>query len=69
MLLAPFAAGAKQDRARALALLDRIVEVQAALLSYADLFFYVAVLFIVTLPLLLLLGDSHRAPPEAEAAH
>ena len=54
---------------RAMALLDRIVNGQAALLSYADLFFYVAVLFVVSLPLLLLLGDSRQAPAEAAAAH
>ncbi len=55
----------------ALELIDRIVNGQAALLSYRDLFFYVAVLFIVSLPLILLLGGKKDAAAEeaASAAH
>lgn len=54
---------------QALALMDRIVTGQATLLAYSDLFFYVAVLFVISLPLLLLLGKGHRAPEAAAAAH
>jgi DHA2 family multidrug resistance protein len=56
----------------ALALIDRVVNGQAALLSYSDIFFYVAVLFIVSLPLVLLLGarsGAAAAGAAAEAAH
>ncbi|HEX2747288.1 MAG TPA: DHA2 family efflux MFS transporter permease subunit [Verrucomicrobiales bacterium] len=54
-----------------LKVLDRIVTGQTALLSFDDLFFYVAVMFVLSLPLLLLLGgkggkDSKEA---AAAAH
>jgi DHA2 family multidrug resistance protein len=41
---------------RALGLLDRIVNGQSLLLSFADVFRYTALAFVVTLPLLLLLG-------------
>lgn len=53
---------------RALALLDRTVNAQALLLSFADVFRYVALAFIVTLPLLLLLGQG-RNREVAAAAH
>ncbi|OIR06529.1 multidrug export protein EmrB [mine drainage metagenome] len=53
---------------QAFALLDRIVEGQATLLSFADVFYYVALAFIVTLPLLLLLGKG-RNRAAAAAAH
>jgi DHA2 family multidrug resistance protein len=55
----------------ALELVDRIVNGQAALLSYQDLFFYVAVLFVLSLPLVLLLGGKTDAAAEeaASAAH
>ena len=55
----------------ALELIDRIVNGQAALLSYQDLFFYVAVLFVLSLPLVLLLGGKTDAAAEeaASAAH
>jgi DHA2 family multidrug resistance protein len=45
-------------RIQALALLDRLVDSQAMLLSFADIFFYVAVAFTVSLPLLLLMGKG-----------
>jgi DHA2 family multidrug resistance protein len=45
---------------RALALLDGTVQAQAAVLSFADTFIAVAVLIIVTLPLVLLLGTVDR---------
>ena len=50
----------------ALELVDRIVNGQAALLSYRDIFFYVAVLFVLSLPLVLLLGG--KSDPAAEEA-
>ncbi|MDB6175635.1 MAG: emrB, transporter, family, multidrug resistance protein [Chthoniobacteraceae bacterium] len=56
-------------RHRALGLIDRTVNGQATLLSYEDIFFYVAVLFIVSLPLILLLGGkTNRAAEDAAAA-
>jgi len=55
----------------ALQLVDRIVNGQAALLSYRDIFFYVAALFIISLPLVALLGGKGNAASEdaASAAH
>ena len=43
---------------QAIGMLDRIVSGQALLLSYEDIFTYVALLFIITLPLLFLLGGK-----------
>jgi DHA2 family multidrug resistance protein len=58
-------------RRNALEMIDRIVNGQAALLSYRDLFLYVAVLFVVSMPLVLLLGGKNDAAAEeaASAAH
>ena len=58
-------------RRNALELVDRIVNGQALLLSYKDIFFYVAILFLMSLPLVLLLGSKHDAAAEeaASAAH
>jgi DHA2 family multidrug resistance protein len=55
----------------AMELIDRVVDGQAALLSYRDIFFYVAVLFIVSLPLVLLLGvkTGKAAEDAAASAH
>jgi DHA2 family multidrug resistance protein len=53
----------------AMGVIDVIVNAQATLLSYADLFFYVAVLFIVSLPLLLLFGGKTANAEAAAAAH
>jgi DHA2 family multidrug resistance protein len=51
---------------QALALLDRLVNGQAMLLSFADVFLYVAFAFTASLPLLLLLGKGRgRAPASA----
>lgn len=47
----------------ALAALDRAINGQAVLLSFADNFFYVAVAFIVSLPLLLLLSRGRVSGP------
>ncbi len=48
--------------------LDGIVNAQALLLSFADIFLYVAIAFTASLPLLLLLGKGRRGGP-APAAH
>jgi DHA2 family multidrug resistance protein len=54
---------------RALGVLDNIVNGQAALLSYSDIFFYVAVAFVASLPLLLLFKHTGgKAAQEAAAA-
>jgi DHA2 family multidrug resistance protein len=55
----------------ALQLIDRLVNGQALLLSYRDIFFYVAGLFVLSLPLVLLLGGRNDAKAEeaASAAH
>ena len=53
---------------QALQVIDRLVNGQAALLSFADIFLYVGVAFIASLPLLLLLGKG-RDPAAASAAH
>jgi DHA2 family multidrug resistance protein len=50
---------------QALSLLDQIVNGQALLLSFADVFFYTAAAFVVTLPLLFLLGKGGKAEPGA----
>jgi hypothetical protein len=54
-------------RQGALAVLDRIINGQAALLAYSDIFFYVAILFLASLPLILLLGDQHKKAEPAPA--
>ncbi|MEO5716622.1 MAG: DHA2 family efflux MFS transporter permease subunit [Luteolibacter sp.] len=56
---------------RALSLVDRIVEGQATLLAYEDLFVAVALLFILSLPLLFFLGGKpgQQADAAAAAAH
>jgi DHA2 family multidrug resistance protein len=45
---------------QALRMIDRIVDAQALLLSFADVFSYVALAFLATLPLLLLLGKGRK---------
>ena len=53
---------------QALGAIDQIVNGQAMLLSFADVFFYVAAAFVVTLPILLLLGKGGNREAAA-AAH
>jgi DHA2 family multidrug resistance protein len=53
---------------RALGMLDRIVNGQSLLLSFADVFRYTALAFVVTLPLLLLLGRGRTEDAAAAAA-
>jgi DHA2 family multidrug resistance protein len=50
---------------KAFALVDQIVNGQAMLLSFADVFFYTAAAFVVTLPLLFLLNKGGKAEPGA----
>ena len=54
---------------RALGVLDAIVNGQSSLLSYSDIFFYVAVTFVLSLPLLMLFARTGgKAAQEAAAA-
>ncbi len=55
-------------RREAFKAVDAIVNGQAALKAYADIFMYVGVAFVVTLPLLVLLDKGSKSP-EAAAAH
>ncbi len=50
---------------QALSLIDRAINSQASLLSYRDVFYFVAFVFILTLPLILLLGSAAKpsSPP------
>jgi DHA2 family multidrug resistance protein len=52
---------------QALTLIDRAVDLQATLLAYRDVFYFVAIIFVLTLPLILLLGSPPKpaAPPPA----
>jgi len=47
---------------QALTLIDHAVNTQASLLSYRDVFHFVAVVFFLTLPLILLLGKNVKPP-------
>jgi MFS transporter, DHA2 family, multidrug resistance protein len=49
----------------ALGIIDRTIGGQAAVLAYRDIFFYVAILFVASLPLVLLLGEKAKAPEAA----
>lgn len=53
---------------QAMSVIDQTINGQALLLSFADVFFYVALAFVVTLPLLLLLGKGGNREASA-AAH
>ncbi len=48
---------------QALALIDRAVDTQAALLSYRDVFYFVGLIFVLTLPMILLLGKAPKSGP------
>ncbi len=54
--------------AQALSAIDHMISGQAALLSFGDVFRYVAIAFVVTLPLILLLSKGRNAQAAA-AAH
>ncbi len=43
-------------------MIDRIVDGQSALIAYSDIFSYVATAFVLSLPLLLLLGGARARP-------
>jgi DHA2 family multidrug resistance protein len=58
---------AHDARFRAFSAIDQILTGQAALKSFDDLFTYVGLAFIVTLPLVLFLGQSSRSAAAAEA--
>jgi DHA2 family multidrug resistance protein len=62
---------AASAHSRALGVLDAIVNGQSSLLSYSDIFFYVAVTFVVSLPLLLFFrrAGGKAAQEAAAAAH
>jgi MFS transporter, DHA2 family, multidrug resistance protein len=53
---------------QAYGLLERVVLGQAALLSYADIYFFVACLFLFSLPVILLLGNKRSADADDAAA-
>ena len=59
-------ASAKQQ---ALTVLDGSVNLQASVMSFADSFWLVAVVFVCTMPLLLLLGKGNRGTAAAAGAH
>jgi DHA2 family multidrug resistance protein len=48
---------------QALALLDQSINLQASLLSYRDVFYFVAAIFALSLPLILLLGKRPALAP------
>jgi len=62
-------ADAPGARQQAMKVIDNLVNGQAMLLSFADVFLYVAIAFTASLPLLLLLGKGRRSDEAAAAAH
>ena len=53
----------------AMGMVDRSINGQAAVLAYSDIFFYVAVLFVASIPLIFLLGKKTATPArKADAA-
>jgi len=50
---------------QALALIDKAVNIQASLLSYRDVFYFVALVFSPDPSLILLLGKGAKPPPPA----
>ena len=58
-------------RQRALEVVDRIVNGNSALIAYSDIFSYVVVAFVLSLPLLFLLGGrpNKAAQDAAASAH
>lgn len=69
--MTPHAGHSQVAHDQALGLLDRMITGQATLLSFEDIFAYVAALFILTLPLLFLLGGKpgKDAADAAASAH
>ena len=73
--MAQHAGGAASASLRSLGIVDRSINAQAAVMAYGDIFFYVAVLFLASLPLVVLLGSKPKAnaptapaPEDVEAA-
>jgi DHA2 family multidrug resistance protein len=62
-----FGASAHEAQVRAFTVIDRILDGQAALKSFDDLFTYVGIAFIVTLPLVFFLGRGGDKKLAAEA--
>jgi DHA2 family multidrug resistance protein len=62
-----FGAGAHDARIRAFSVVDQILNGQAALKSFDDLFSYVGVAFLISLPLVFFLGRSGNKAAAAEA--
>jgi DHA2 family multidrug resistance protein len=60
-------ASAHDARFRAFSAIDQILNGQAALKSFDDLFAYVGIAFVVTLPLVLFLGGGGNKAVAAEA--
>ncbi|HET9955318.1 MAG TPA: hypothetical protein VFQ61_12475, partial [Polyangiaceae bacterium] len=56
-------------RRQALTILDGSVNLQASVMSFADSFWLVALVFLVTMPLLFLLGKGRPAGGAAVDAH
>lgn len=52
---------------QALSLIDKAVNFQASLLSYRDVFYFVALVFLLTLPLILLLGKGPKPAPSPQS--
>lgn len=66
---ARFSADPVANGKRALAVTDALINGQSMLLSFADVFLYVAAAFVLSLPLLFLLGRGRTTNPAAAAAH
>jgi DHA2 family multidrug resistance protein len=61
--LQTFSGDPTQVQNQALSMLDSAVNLQASLLSYRDVFYFVAFIFAVSLPLILLLGKRPTPAP------
>jgi DHA2 family multidrug resistance protein len=68
-VMAHHSANAAGTRLQAFQLIDTIVNSQALLLSFADVFRYVGLAFLLSLPLLLQLGQGRTSRGVAAAAH
>ena len=58
------ASGPGIAQGQALTVMDRMVDLQAVVMSYGDLFWLTAALFIVTIPLIFLLGSGKTTNPD-----
>jgi DHA2 family multidrug resistance protein len=62
-LLQQYSSDSVQVHQQSLTLIDQALNVQAALLSYRDVFYFVGGIFVFTLPLILILRTSSPPPP------